>query len=477
MYRIFTLLLFLCLAPVAAAQTPATLAEQPLANEKSPQEKSIQFSFDNADWKDVVPWFAEQVGYSWQKISDWPEDTFTLLDDRKYTPMEALDQLNYALRLRKPAYTIVRNRNQLILTEASQPLPDELIETITPAQLDQRGDYEIVRCKFALGDVNVTVVEQDLRVSISQQYQRYIKVLPSTNEFYARETGANLRKVRDSIVAMTRLKASSVSTYSLKHYDPEQFLIVSRRLLGVADGAYVRDDGSLIITVDPSSDRFILKGTPSAVEEFKNIAAVIDVAADAEELSTERPYLKSYPVFTDPEVAFKVVQTILDGKDATVGQDNISGAIIVKGRKEHHKDVTDTIATLRGESGTTEIVQLENTNASSILSAVQSLMSSGSSGVENPSGPKLLANTVQNYIVIRGTPAEIFDVKQMISQFDQAAQLDPNRVRSNVRVLKMPPSKRDDLMEAAPDYMRSTGRKNAIRVIRSEDRKRTRGGL
>ena len=110
MYRIFTLLLFLCLAPVAAAQTPATLAEQPLANEKSPQEKSIQFSFDNADWKDVVPWFAEQVGYSWQKISDWPEDTFTLLDDRKYTPMEALDQLNYALRLRKPAYTIVRNR-------------------------------------------------------------------------------------------------------------------------------------------------------------------------------------------------------------------------------------------------------------------------------------------------------------------------------------------------------------------------------
>ena len=60
MYRTLTLLLVLCLAPVAVAQTPAMTAEQPLAN-----EKSIQFSFDKADWKDVIPWFAEQAGYSW----------------------------------------------------------------------------------------------------------------------------------------------------------------------------------------------------------------------------------------------------------------------------------------------------------------------------------------------------------------------------------------------------------------------------
>ena len=116
---------------------------------------AIQFSFNNADWKDVVPWFAEQTGYSWQKISDWPEGTFTLIGNQKYSPLEALDQLNYALRLRKPRYTIIRNRNQLILTEESGALPAELIDTVTPDQLDQRGEYEIVRCRFSLGDVNV----------------------------------------------------------------------------------------------------------------------------------------------------------------------------------------------------------------------------------------------------------------------------------------------------------------------------------
>lgn len=478
MYRILTLLVVLCLAPAAVAQNAAPMAEQPPAQVAGQPlvNRSIQFSFDNADWKDVVPWFAEQVGYSWQKISEWPEDTFTLLDERKYTPMEALDQLNYALRLRKPAYTIVRNGSQLILTEATQPLADELIETITPDQLDERGAYEIVRCKFTVGGgIKIVDVEKDLRLSISQQYQRFIKVLPLTNEFYARETGGNLRKVRDTIVKITEGKASNVSPYVLKHFDPEQFLMVSRPLLGIDEGAKKRNDGSLIITIDPANNRFILKGTPIAIKEFENVAAVVDVAADDVADSTERPYLNSYPVFTDPEVAFKVIQTMLDGTDATVGQDTLSGAIILRGRKEHHKVCSDAIATLGGESGTTKIVQLENTSASSILSAIQSLMSSGT-GLEGPSGPKLLANTVQNYIVIRGTPAEINDVTQMISQFDRASQLDPNRPRSNTRMLKMPASKRDDLLESAEDYMRSTGLKNRLKIIMPEDRKRSNGG-
>jgi len=477
MYRILTLLIVLCLAPAAAAQTPAALAEQPIANGRSDQEKTIQFSFENADWKDVIPWFAQQTGFSWQSIEEeWPKDTFTLSDDRTYTPMEALDQLNYALRLRKPPYTIVRNNNQLILTQASAPLPAELIETITPDELDQRGDYEIVRCKFSLGDINIATVEQDLRQSISQRYQQFAKALLTTNEFSARETGANLRKIHNAILAMKRSKSTSLSTYALKHYDPEQFLIVARPLVRIETDAYRRDDGTLIIVIDPSANRFILQGTPTAIEDFKKVAAIIDVAADEVVENTEGPYLKSYPVFTDPEIALKVVETMLDGTDATIGQDEGSGAIILRGRKEHHKNVEETIATLRGESGTTKIIQLKNSSASTILSAVQSLMSQTAPGIENPNGPKLLANTVQNYIVIRGTPAEIFDINQIITKLDQAQELDPNRRRTNTRMLKMPAAKRDDLIHGVEDLMRSTGRRNSLRIIMPEDRqKSTRG--
>ena len=462
-----------------AEQMPADVNSQaaPAASAKTPagEQRTIQFSFDGADWKDVVSWIADQTGYSWQPISDWPEGTFTLTDDQKYTPLEALDQINYALRLRDPPYTIIRNRNQLILTDASSPLPNDLIENITVDQLDDRGDYEIVNCQFKLGEINVTDVEQDLRQAISPAYQSFAKVYPAANEFHARDTGAHLRQVRDTINAMTRRRATAFDTYSLKHYDPEQFMLVSRRLLGVPESSYQRDDGSLVIVVDPSNNRLILKGTPTAIEEFKTIADVVDVPADIADTTTERPYLKSYPVFTDPEVARKVMETMLDGTDATVGQDATTGAIVLRGRKEHHKLAQDTIATLRGETGTTRIVQLQNSSASTILAAVQSLMNI-SNDAESAKGPKLLANTVQNYIVVRGTPAELNETEQMIQQLDSAQQLDPDRVRTNVRVLKMAPAKRDDIMEAVEDYWPATGRKNSLRIIMPEDRKKSMRG-
>jgi len=285
MYRIFTLIFVVCLAPVAIGQVPAEL---PLASERSTEQRSIEFSFDKADWKDVVPWFAEQAGYSWQSISGWPKGTFTLEDKQKYTPLEALDQINHALRLQKPPFTIIRNRNQLILSQASAPLPNELVETITPDELDQRGDYEIVNCRFSLGDIEVLTVEQDLRSAISPQYQNSIKVLPATNEFYARETGANLRTVRNAIVVMTRRKATTYSDYALKYQDPEQFLIMSRRLLGIPEGAYEREDGSLLIQVDPAANRLILKGTPTAIEDFNKTATLVDKSSEQVAPNAER---------------------------------------------------------------------------------------------------------------------------------------------------------------------------------------------
>jgi len=110
----------------AAAIIVAVSATSVFAQEAAPfnqQHNYLEFSFDNTEWKEVVTWFAEQTGYSWQPISKFPKGSFTFDNKEKYSPIEALDQLNYALRLLDPPYTIIRNRNQLILTEASQTLP------------------------------------------------------------------------------------------------------------------------------------------------------------------------------------------------------------------------------------------------------------------------------------------------------------------------------------------------------------------
>lgn len=451
--------------------SPLTVTAQSTEDSISVESNVIQFSFEKADWKDVIPWFAEQTDYSWQPISKFPSGTFTLSNDRKYSPLEALDQLNYALRLQNPPYTIIRNRDQLILTEASSPLPEELIPKVRPEELDQRGNYEIISSQFKLGDITVAEAQQDLLLSVPPKYSQFARILPVSNEFSVRGTGADLKEIRKTIETMTRRKASSFFTYSLKHFDPEQFMLVARRLLKIEPDAFERKDGSLVIVLDPSSSRMIIKGTPTAVSEFKTVASVVDVAAKDEEADIERPFLKSYSVLTDPQIALKVVETMLDGTTATVGQDELTGSIVLRGNEEQHSITAQTLKTLAGETGTTKIIELENAAAGDILNAVNALLNlSATTLSENPNAPKLLANTLQNYIVVRGTPSDTFEITQIINQLDQAQGRDPDRIRTGARAIEMNPSQREKLLESVEDLWPSTGRKNLLRVIMPDEK-------
>ena len=468
--QVITKALIMALVITLSPLTVCAQEEAPFDGRSLP-EKTVQFSFDKADWEDVVGWFAEQTGLSWQPISKFPKGTFTLEDDREYTPAEALDQLNYALRLHKPPYTIIRNRNQLILTEASNQLPDELIPQVTADELDQRGDYEIVSCQFDLGNLNVHDVEEDLRVSVSQKYVQYARILPALNGFFARGTGAELKSIRRTIESLTRAKTLTYSIYTLKHYDPEQFLMAARAPLRIAPEAYDSDDGTLSISVDQSNGRLFVHGTPAAHKAFAEVTELLDVAPEEGESGVERFYLKSYPITTDPEMARKVVETQLDGTTATIGQNEITGAIVLRGTDAQHKIADEVIKTIQGEAGSTKIVELQNASATAILEAVSNLLNiSAKTSAENPNAPRLLANTTQNYIVIHGSPQQIYKISEMITQLDQAQGRDPNRVRTNARVVEMSPEKRDELLGTVRDYWPSTGRKNSLRIIMPDEK-------
>ena len=104
---------------------------QPQQNEVT-QDGKIRFTYQDVDWQEVIPWFADQAGFTLQPVDEWPSGTFSLQDSEPYTVLEALDQLNHALRIREPAYTLVRNRKMLILAklEDRANFPDELIETV-----------------------------------------------------------------------------------------------------------------------------------------------------------------------------------------------------------------------------------------------------------------------------------------------------------------------------------------------------------
>ena len=163
--------------------------------------------------------------------------------------------------------------------------------------------------------------------------------------------------------------------------------------------------------------------------------------------------MRSYAITTDPEMTRKVVETQLDGTTAIIGQNEITGAIILRGTEAHHKIALEVINTIQGEEGSTKIVELKNASATTILEAVSSLLNiSSTSSADNANAPRLLANTAQNYIMIHGSPQQIHKVSGMIEQLDQAQGKDPNRIRTNARVIEMSPQKRDEALGSVQDY-------------------------
>ncbi len=456
---------------VNAAQGVDELKKQSVGSQK------IRFQFQESDWKDVIPWFAEQAGFSLQPINDWPEGTFYLKDDSEYTTMEALDQLNHALRMRNPAFTLIRNRNMLIMTQLENAkLPNDLIETVSPDDLDSRGKYEILSCVFDLGDLSGDTMYQELRPMVDKDNQDFFAVFPAANQIHVRETGGTLRDIRNLIdTAKRRLIGDnqSVNVYRLKNVDAETFMLIARGLLRMEPGRDFTEDGSLTISREPFGDRLFIRGTDKMQKMFDETAKVVDVPLDAEgEVEIAKLRFKNYSILVDPKLGYDLLQTVLEGTPARMQQDEVTGNITILGRDEDHLAVEEALAAVAGEGGESfEIIKLVNGDASEIMLAVQSLLRQTATA-ETVSGPVVMANSVLNQILVRGKPQEVREVTRMVADLDENSLPMETGPRTGTRIINMDASDMDALTPSLlQDLLSETGRINVFNVVLPEQRK------
>ncbi len=437
----------------------------------------IRFTFSEQDWSDVIPWFAEQANFSLQPVADYPEGVFTLKDDSEYTVLEALDQLNHALMIRQPEpYTLIRNRNMLLLWKLRDAnFPNDLIETVKVEDLDKRGKHETISCIFDMGELNAEGIGDQLRPLISRSNQDFFAVFPTANQIHVRETGGQLRKIRDLINASFKKEFGDemkLKVYNLKNQDAESFMGLARGLLGIRKGSNMRDDEKLLISVEPFAERLFIRGNEKWLSEFDNVAKIID--ADPEEIVDgvvlDAPTLQMYSVLVDPQLAFDTLQTMLESRDdVRMQQDSLTGAITVLGRKEDHKLVADTLAAISGEGGEGfALIQLENGDPAEIIIVLQNLFRQSA---EDTSGPVLLANSYTRQIIVRGTPQEVQTVKRMVAELDANSLVAETGPRSTTRIISIGEREMKDLAPLLPDLLMSAGRTNPFNMIMPKDRK------
>ncbi len=462
------------------AEKPADAAQG--ADENTFTEGKIRFSFRNQDWEDVIPWFAEQAEFSMQPVSEWPTGTFNLTDNSLYTPIEALDQLNHALRMRTPSYTLIRNRKMLILAKESEAtFPNDLIETVKVEDLDSRGKHETISCIFDCGELDAEEMYDEVSHFITSTNRDFSAVFLAANQIRVRETGGNLRNIRDVIkAAEKRSVVGKLKTriYRLKHQDAETFMLIVRPHLGLPEGENVAEDGSLTVTAEPFSDKLYLRGTEKMFQKWDEIAALVDTDDEGGDFGSEvEPLmLKNYPIYTDPALAFALLQTILEGRDhMKMGQDEATGAILVRGRTADHKLVQETLDTLAGQTDGFDIIPLENADPKELLVTLQAMFRISADDTE--SGPVLVANPDPKQIIVRGTPQEVSAVRAMVLKFETNALPESTGPRTERRIIAMDETDQDEIFPILEDLLGVTGRNNTMNIIRPEDRKNIRQRL
>jgi type II secretory pathway component GspD/PulD (secretin) len=453
---------------------PATAATA--TDKTSVEDKKIRFTFQQEDWSVVIPWFAEQAGYSLQPIADWPEGTFTLKDDSEYTVLEALDQLNHALLIRPEPYTLIRNRDMLVLWKTRDAnFPNELIETVKVEDLDKRGKYETVSCIFDVGDLNVDDIHDQLSPMIDRVHRDFFVAFPAANQLHVRETGGQLRDIRNLLQASQNRIAGDeiqIKLYRLKHQDSESFLLLARPLLGMEEDENARDDENLALSVDPFGDRMFVRGTEKMLSEFDKVAAMVDAAPEEVSGGTvlSEPYLKPYPVFTDPQLALNILDTMLEGLDVIMDQDPTTGAISVLARADVHKKVREYLDALAGvDAADFAIITLLKSDPAEVILILQSMFRQTTE--DTTTGPVLMAQSERNQILVRGTPQEVATVKKMIQSIDDNSDIPSFGPRTGHRMIDMSESEQQEIMPMLEDLLYTTGRRNALNIVMPEERK------
>jgi type II secretory pathway component GspD/PulD (secretin) len=321
-------------------------AARPLSDETPaatvPNDGKLSFNFKQQPWDDVIRWFADQAGLS-LIVDQTPPGSLTYRDDRRYTPAEALDVLNGVLLTK--GYTLVRKDRMLLVIDLEQDIiPPNVVTDVPLAQLDERGEYELVRVLVDLGDVDATTAADSLTRLTGPQGT--VVVLPEAKMLQITEAAGRIRTMLAVIEAMKRSATpvmnaeAELRSYPLGGADGATALAILQTLLegtGSARLAVDQQTGSLIALATPS-EHLAIKQT---LEKLQTDGRRVDVIPVKKVNATTAAALVNRlfnPVVGDAKTR--------DPNAPVIEADRYSEALLVRGTSDQVRQVRELVSQL-----------------------------------------------------------------------------------------------------------------------------------
>ncbi len=455
---------------------PAT-AVQPATSEQlaSDEAAGLRFSFSGAPWREVLNWLAEESELALH-VGDVPGGSFTYSDPATFSTDEAIARVN--LFLIPQGYAVVRRGQLLSVISLGDPRSLQQLDalaTLTPiADLDQRGDHEVVKCIVPLGTVSAedaTAELQPMMLMIAPV------VLPKSNQLILTETAGKIRSVLAVIRAMESTEPESVvERFDLQHVDVDTVLMVAGSHLGLTAGA--TEGADISISTDVTGKSLFVTGTQDKIERLQTLLKTLDVPGEQAE-STASMQLRSHRVTGDNlQAVYDVLQTVLAGKSLRLSMQPSTSSIVALADESVHQQIENTIQELQAPAMDFAVIDLHTLDPYFVVSLIGEMFGtkpepetrswrdrdrdrSRSEESTATTAPKVDADPGNRRLFVRGTTDQVAQIRQMVENLDSR-----RAGREEVRVVPLRGQHRQQVLEAAERFWRGD---NQVQILPSID--------
>ncbi len=411
----------------------------------------------------MLDWFATEADLS-LVLESPPPGTFNYRDSRSYTSAEALDVINSVLLTK--GFTLVRNGRMLVLVNLEDGIPPNLVTDVPLDQLDQHGDYEIIRVTFPV--YNMSAAEAATEVEHLIGPQGAVIVLPQSKRIQVTETGGRLRAIRSVINAVERPTdtAGSIREIALKHLSVDDAMPYLRQLLGIPDEAFSTADGQLHIGKDVTGWKLLVRGMPERVARAEEVVRLIDVA-DAARGVSGAPQLEVYPISTaDPQSVLQILQTLLEGdKSVKLAVDPVTGHLVAFARPAQQATIKATIDQMQRDSRQVAVIPLSTVDPQVAVLSITKLFGGLDREKPDPSAPRVDADITTRSLLVRGTTGQVEQIRNLLTQMGESEDSSTaSKSNEHVRLLPLSGAAARSALSQI-EQIWPTMRENRIRVV------------
>lgn len=465
--------------PQHSAETPSAAAgdvelfdDSATAKATSPSEPAraqgdgkLTFNFRYQPWQDVLDWFAQQADLS-LVLESPPSGTFNYRDTRTYTPAEALDVLNSVLLTK--GYTLVRRDRMLVLVNLEDGIPPNLVTDVPLEQLDERGEYELVRVLFKVRNMTPEAASEEVSRLVGPQGS--VVVLPRAGMLQVTETAGRIQAIREVIEAIERPDTSEmggIRPYELRYASAINIIPVLRQMLGIPADAFSTPEGTLQLAVDNSTgSRLLAYGAPEMMDRLEEVLKLVDVP-EAAGGPIDQLQLEVYPVNqANPEAALLVLQTLLADEPGTrLATDPETGNLIALATTANHATIRATLAQMSEDARQIEVIPLASVDPQLALLSVTKLFGLSTGEEADPRAPIVDVDLSTDSLLVRGTKAQIEQIKTLLGQMGESGDsIFASSEQGNVRLLPLTASESRTALDQL-DQIWPTIRSNPIQMV------------